>query len=390
MNKILLIFRKEVLNSLRDRRVLISTVVLPLLVLPVATMVPMMLIASKERQARERPSTIALLGLEYAELRGALVQSGRLQLVSLDSARRAIRQGRLDAAIETIRLPSDSASAQVQILFNAMRTESRAAADKVKLVLGDLSRELLARTIDTLSVNLNPIRTISTNVASAQEMAGYFLGMIIGMMAIIGLIQGGMVMAIDSTAGEKERRTLEVLLAAPISRVHVVLGKYLATLVAGMVSVILMTTGYAISLTIGVRSLAGSTGGEMGFGTLTVSPQVLLVILLVMLSVASSIGALEMAISIFARSYREAQTYLSPLTFLAIIPILFMQTIPVSPGPGLFYVPLLNAMVLIRELLMGSIVAEHITNTIASSLVCAVLALRLAFSVFRRESVLLR
>jgi sodium transport system permease protein len=109
-----------------------------------------------------------------------------------------------------------------------------------------------------------------------------------------------------------------------------------------------------------------------------------------MLVTAGFIAALEMAVSIFARSYREAQGYLTPLTFLAVIPVVFMQTISSNPNPALFYVPLLNAMLLIRELLMGAIVPDHILRTVMTALVCAAIALRLAFSMFRRESVLLR
>jgi sodium transport system permease protein len=386
--KVWLVFRKELMNALRDRRVLVSTVIVPLLVLPVVTIVPMTLMGQKERAARERPSRIAVTGLAYAELERALQASHRLRLVREDSVQKAVRLGQLDAGLEIVSRAQGLPSAQVNVLFNATRPESRAAADKIKLVIADLTRALVAREVDTTKVNLNPVLVVPTNVASAREMAGFFMGMLVGMMAVIGLISGGMVMAIDSTAGEKERRTLEVLLAAPISRNQIVLGKYLATLVMGMVSVALMTTGYGISMTVGLQALGGPD--EFPIGSLVVAPQALLLILLVMLCVAGFIAALEMTISIFARSYREAQNYLTPLTIIAILPVIFIQTIPPSPPAALFYIPLMNAMLLIRELLMGSVVPVHVINTISSSLVFAVLSLRLAFAMFRRESAILR
>lgn len=387
MKKIGLIFRKEVMNAVRDRRVLISTVIVPLLVLPLVTMLPMMMMGKKEHEAQERPSTVVLTGLKYPELEQALRVTNRFTFDAPDSMDRRIRQGRIDAGIEVTDLPENQRSAKVKVLFDATRTESRAAADKVKLVIADLSRQIVSRQIDTTKVNLNPVLAIPTNVSSDKEMAGFFIGMLVGMMGIIGLITGAMVMAIDSTAGEKDRRTLEVLLAAPIARNSIVVGKYLATVLTAMVSVVLMTTGYAFSFIIGLRSL-GDAG--LGSGTLAISFPAVAVILLVMLVTAGFISALEMAVSIFARSYREAQGYLTPLTFLAVIPVVFMQTISSNPNPALFYIPLMNAMLLIRELLMGAIVPDHILRTVMTTLVCAAIALRLAFSMFRRESVLLR
>jgi sodium transport system permease protein len=388
LNKIAPIFKKEIMNSVRDRRVLFSTVIIPLVVLPLVTMLPMMMIGNKQRQAQATPSSLALIGLKYDELEQELRASNRFVFMSSESVARDIRLNRLDAAVEVLSLPQGQNSAQIKLLYNATRTESEAASDKVKLVLADLSRRLLAREIDTTRVNLNPVNTILTNVASQQEMAGFYLGMVVGMMAVIGLVSGGMVMAIDSTAGEKERKTLEVLLAAPIARNEIVLGKYLATLLMGMVSVVLMTTGYTGSLLIGLHALGTNAG--MGMSGLSISPRILPIILVVMLCVAGFVAALEMAIAIFARSYREAQTYLSSMTIIAVVPLVFMQILPANPGPSFYYIPLLNAMLLIRELLMGSVVTRHIVNTVASSLVFSALALRLAFSMFRRESVLLR
>lgn len=388
MKQIGLIFRKEIMNAVRDRRVLIATVIIPLLVLPLVTMLPMMMIGKKEHEAQERPSSIVLTGLAYPEFEKALRATGRFTFGTSDSLSRQVRQGRIDAGIEVAALPQDRQSAQVKVLFDATRTESRAAADKVKLVIADLSRQLVSRQVDTTKVNLNPVQAIPLNVSSEREMAGFFIGMLVGMMGIIGLINGGMVMAIDSTAGEKDRKTLEVLLAAPIPRRAIVLGKYLATVATAMVSVVLMTTGYGVSFVIGLRSLGGVT--EFGNGALVISLPAVAVIMLVMLVTAGFIAALEIAVSIFARTYREAQSYLTPLSIIAVIPVVFMQTMSSNPNPALFYVPLLNAMLVVRELLMGAIVPDHIIRTVGASLVFVVLALRLAFTMFRRESVLLR
>lgn len=387
MKRVWLIFRKELQSALRDRRVLLSTVLIPLVVLPIVTTLPLVLVGGKERTAREKPSSIALVGLPYDELEQTLRDGERFTFMATESAAREIRLDRLDAAVEVLSLPAGRESGQLRILFNATRTESRTAADKLKLALAGLNRRLLARQVDTTQVNLDPLKTTPANVASEKATGGFIVGMLIAMMAVIGLINGGMVVAIDSTAGEKERKTLEVLLAAPIRRSGIVLGKFLAAMLSAMVSVVLMTTGYGFSMTFGLRALGGSGALPM---TVSVSPGALLVILAALLVLAAFLTALEIGVSIFARSYREAQNYLVPLPFLAIVPGILLQTIQGNPAPELFLIPLLNVMLLIREMLMGSLVAGHVVNTFATTLVCAVLALRFAFAVFRRESAVLR
>lgn len=389
MNRILLIFQKELVNALRDRRVIFSVILVPLLVIPLVTIVPLALAGRKEREIRERPSRIALTGLPFPELEQHLQQPGRFIIVPDDSLIRAVRLGRLDAVIEVLSLPAENRSAELKVFFNATRAESRGAADKLRLAVSELAQEFLARQIDTSQINLNPLIVQPTNVASTREMSGYFLGMLIGMMAVIGLISGGMVMAIDATAGEKERKTLEILLAAPVHRYEIVLGKYLATVTSGMASVLLMITGYVLSFLVTFR--AAGRAEELGISTgVTISLPALGLLILVLLVAAAFIAAIEMTIAVFARSYREAQNYLTPLTIIAILPVVFMQSLPPNPPDRLFLIPCLNTMLVTRELLMGIINSSHLLNTLVSSLVAAALALRLAFRMFRQESVLLR
>jgi sodium transport system permease protein len=387
MRTIGLIFKKEIKNALRDRRTLISVVLVPLVVFPLVGIVPMALIGRQEKKVMEQPSKIAITGAVFTELTDFLKSTGRFVFVDENSPEQALKSGKLDCILKVVKNLSADSTAEVVLCFDVTRSPSRGAADKVRLAVDGFTKKVVASRLEKLGVDpkmLTPVKLQDENVAGEQRMAGFFLGGIIAMMAVIGLISGGMVMAIDATAGEKERKTLEILLASPASRTGIILGKYFGVVLMGMVSVILMTIGFGFSFSLGLRFLPGA-----GM-SLTVNPGVLIYILLTMLVTAGFIGALELAISIFARSYREAQSYLTPLTLVAVVPVIFIQTIGPQPSSGLFYIPLINAMLLIRELLMGVVNSLHITNTLVATLVFALLALRFAFNIFKRESALLR
>lgn len=387
MRTIGLIFKKEIKNALRDRRTLISVVIVPLVVFPLLGTLPMALIGRQEKKVFEQPSKIVVTGSEFNALTEFLKAMGQFKLVSAENPKQALQSGTLDCVLEVIKNLSEDSTAEVRLFFDATRASSRAALDKLRLALNSFTDRIVAHRLGKIGVDpkiLKPVNLSLENVATGQRLGGFIIGGLIAMMAVIGTISGGMVMAIDSTAGEKERRTLEVLLASPASRTGIILGKYFGVLVMAMVSVILMAIGYGVSFSIGFRFLPGT---EMG---LVLNVNVLPLIFVTMLFTAGFISSLQMAISIFARSYREAQSYLTPLAIIAILPVVFLQTAGPQPSGSLFYIPLFNAMLLIRELLMGMVHPAHIFNTLISSLVFALLALRLAFNVFKRETAILR
>lgn len=390
MNPIWLTLRKELRNGLRDRRTLYSTILLPFIGLPLFTLLPMGLMLRQERQVQETQSPIGVIYLQpFPELSNLLDQNPRVRLVPIETPEAAVASKTVECVLVVHTSPKEQA--QLSLIYDATRASSRGAADKLRLIISELSSQLIARRLDALNIPreiLEPIQLEEHNLAGPQQMAGFFLGMLIGMMAVIGLISGGMVTAIDASAGEKERRTLEALLASPASRNSLVLGKFLSVLVMCLISILLLILGYTLTLTYGVKAIGADLG--MSLSLPAVSLGVGVYILLALIFTAGFISALELAIGVFARSYREAQSYLTPLTLLCVLPVIFIQAIPPHPSPGLFYIPLLNTMLLTRELLMGVVVNSHLSNTLASSVICAFLALRFAFRTFHQESAILR
>lgn len=392
LKRIWIVFRKEITNAIRDRRTLYATVLFPLVLMPALVLLPIVLAGKQEKKIQERPSRIAIInGDVFKELTEHFKSNDKFVLVEPGQPEESIRSGEADCIVEMKSGLGTQKTAQVVLLFDRTKRESEGAANKVKLAINKFSNKVIAARLKDLKLDpaiLMPVKLEEKNVATEREMGGFFLGLVVGMMAVIGTISGGMVLAIDATAGEKERKTLEVLLASPASRNELVLGKFLGVVAMALSSMILMTLSFTVSFTFGMSLLAEPE--VEGALTLAISGSVLPLLFLSLLMLAAFVAALEIAISVLARSFREAQTYLTPLTFAAVIPVIFMQVVPADPPDWIFYVPLLNTMLLIRELLMGIAKTPHLINTLFSSFIYAVLGLRLAFRIFRKESVLMR
>lgn len=391
MGVVWIVFEKELKNALRDRRTLFSTFIFPLVILPLLVLLPALLTGHKIERIKVTKSKIGIIeDEEFYELNQALKESGKFIILKIENPEEALRKEEVDCVIEIVKSPKGMGSGEVLIYSNSTRDESEGAADKVRLILSQLSNRILHQRLERLNLSpevFTPLRIESRDIATPRERSGFFMGSMVGMFVLIGLLSGGMVLALDATAGEKERRTLEVLLASPAKRRDLVLGKFLGAVVMGIISTILMSVGFISAFFFGLPMISKEAASEIGFAIPCAGIPYLALILLL---TACFIGALEISLGVFARSFREGQSYFSPFMIIAIIPMVFMPLIPPHPSAKLFYIPLFNVMLILREILMGIVNTEHIFNTIFSSLFCTLFALRLAFSMFKREKAILR
>ncbi|HMK73233.1 MAG TPA: CPBP family glutamic-type intramembrane protease, partial [Myxococcaceae bacterium] len=189
--------------------------------------------------------------------------------------------------------------------------------------------------------------------------------------------------AIDLTAGEKERGTLQTLLTAPVQPLEVVSGKYLTVLAMTLVAA-LANIG-SLGLAIG-RMLSGAGGGEASFH---MGPRVVIALFLTLLPAALLLSALFVAVGVMARTYKEGQSYLMPLLFL----VIFAAVGSILPGaeltPAMALVPLTNVTLLMHDVLAGHATLTLATMVIISSFAYAAMGVLLAARVFETEQVLL-
>jgi len=200
------------------------------------------------------------------------------------------------------------------------------------------------------------------------------------------MFTGGMYPAIDMTAGEKERRTLEVVLSSPASRGAIILGKVLAATTAVLVTAILAMVSLIVSFRFADFGI--QVGKAAGRVPLDATGIALVFVALVPMAVLAA--SLMVAIALLAKSFKEAQSYLTPLVMASIFPLLVGMLPGLQLTPVLALIPLFNVCQLIKEIFLGEYSHLAFAITMASNIVYAGLAFFAAVRVFSKESVLFR
>jgi sodium transport system permease protein len=253
--------------------------------------------------------------------------------------------------------------------------------------------------LDEQGLNENVLQTITVkpvDASTAQEQRSGQLAFLIPMLMLQFILSGAMATAVDATAGEKERGTLESLLVSPVRRAEVVAGKLLATTLTALTSAAFSVAGFLLSglaMRLYLQRQPDATAaltGSMG-GQLTLNPGSLLTLLGIAASAALIISALLIAVGIYARTFKEAQTYIAPITMLVVLPAVMLQFADfLTFGLGVYAVPVIGGMIAILETVRGAAVPSHALIAIGANLLAALLLSLLALRSFGREEVIFR
>jgi len=311
MTATLTIYLKELRDSLRDRRTVLMVLVASILMGPLTLVLVAKYVSGLEEKAR-----VLKVRMSGSQNAPALVNFLQRNDVEIEDApadyEERVKEGRLDAVIV---VPADfddrylaGDAARVEIVYDDSRTDAAPAIRQAERLLRAFNQEVgtLRMVARGVSPDLaSPLKVEHVNTATPRQ-KGAFLLFIIPMFGILSPLLGGMAVAIDSTAGERERGSLEPLLANPVMIEHVVAGKWLASWTFASAVGALTLGGFWIASTLyASRQLAAL----MSFGF----PELVYFIALV-LPLAAMTSALQMLICTYGRSYREAQTYVSYLT----------------------------------------------------------------------------
>ena len=392
------VYRKELTEWLRDRRTLISTVLVPLLAFPILmvgiTALATVMIGAAEKEV---PKIMILGGEDSPQLLDRLEKLDKLTVVPYAANwKEQISNKDIRAAVE---IPKGFQSAlmegngpTVNIYFYQGELKSSFGADHVQKAIEeyreDVVKDRLAEKNVPASV-LKPFDVKQENVAPPEKVGGASIGGFIGYAVILLCLTGAMYPAIDLTAGEKERGTIETVLSSPISRLDLVLGKFLLVFSASLLSAILSVTSMGTSFAIlGHSHLMNSSGSQslnLNVGWLSV-----VAVFFMALPLAVLFSAVLMTIALFAKTYKEAQSYLTPLTFLVVIPAVASVMPGVEFTPKLALIPVLNTSLICKEIITGTYHWGSIGLIFVSTCVYAAVALFLAVKMFQREDVLFR
>ena len=384
--QVMVVFRKEITDAFRDRRALAS-IVLGALVGPI--LVGFMLNRLADRQRQVLDITIPVVGIEHAPaLIEWLRQQAGVQVAAAPAdAEGAVRDG--DEHVIVI-VPADfqqkfrsSLPAEVKVVSDGSRSTARPYVQRVRRLLERYNGEigtlrLVARGVSPAIAA--PLRLEELEVSSAQQRAARILSFI-PLFIILAAFTGGMQIATDSTAGERERGSLEPLLVNPAPRRSIAAGKWLAATLAAVLGV-LLTTALVLAI------LRYIPMHEFGVRFRLSGVQVLALLAAVVPMCLLS-TAVQLYLATFARSFKEAQTYMGMLILLPMLPGIIGSVYPLDTRPWMYLVPVLGQHVLAADVLGAKTTpAWAFVAAAAVMTLSALMLVRLTAELLRRERII--
>jgi len=396
------IYAKELADSLRDRRTLVSALLMPMLLMPVLIL-GIGTLASRvvSRARQEVPRIMVVGGADSPGIRAELEKSGKFRVESASADwRRLISDRKVRAAVE---IPAgferalESGSAPPVTLYDFEgELNSGMAAGQLRTFFTGLRERTTARLLAARGLPesvARPFEVRQSNVAPPEKTGGNLVGGFLAYIIITFCIIGAMYPAMDLAAGEKERGTMETLLCSPVSRTDIVLGKFLMVLTGSLAAVACSLISLGVTLAAVGTALGAGPGGAARGGAgvpMTVDPLGLLGVLAMVIPVSVLFSAVLFTVSLFAKSYKEAQTYAQPVVFIGIIPLGIGMLPGIDLNLRLALVPVLNISLVCKEMLSGVWHWGYIAAIFATTAVYAAAALALAVRMFRSEGVIFR
>jgi sodium transport system permease protein len=395
-----IVWRKELTDSLRDRRTLISMTAVPLLLMPLLTIgMGVISIQLVGKAMAEVPAIMILGGEDSPKLKAELANLKSVRIVPAQSDYAAeISSKQIRAAVD-IPAGFDAKLAggeplTVKIYMYEGEMKSAFGVDRMQQFFRNLRDTAIRERLDARQLPetlIRPFDIQEQNVAPAESVGGTVLGGLVPYFVILLSLTGAMYPAMDLTAGEKERGTIETILCSPVSRTHLVLGKFLMVLTASLSTAVLSMISMAVSFGVGKKLLLGVPGGAANsIAQFSVSGKALFAVFFMVLPLTVFFSATLLAISLFAKSFKEAQSYLSPLMIVAVLPAVAAVLPGVELNGVMALIPVLNTSLVSKEIMTGTYHWNYIVLIFISSCVYAAIALFISVRMFQREDVLFR
>jgi sodium transport system permease protein len=391
MRALLTVFAKEFLENLRDRRTLISALLFGPLFGPLlfGAMVSRMLNQSVAES--DEPLHLTVSGRDHAPGLVRYLESQGVQLTfasfSESAARDAVRSG---AAQVVLILPMDygprfaaALPAPVLLVADSADSQTRKSADRARLLLGAYGSGVAQLRLQVRGMSpllAMPVAVNEMDVATPTGRAVVVLGFIT-YFVLFAVLMGGLYLAIDSTAGERERGSLEALLSLPVARGSLVGGKILATCAYMCLSLAISLTAFVVVFRFVPLERLGMSA-NLGVGTA-------LAFFAICLPFVPLGAALMTFVASFTRSYREAQTYLTTVLLVPTLPIAFASIYSLKPTSSLMFIPSLSQHLLMTSVLKDEPIAVFdVVASAGSSALFALLLFMLTARHWRRETML--
>ncbi len=398
---VMIVLRKEIKDLIRDRRTIISSIVLPMILIPVVNIVMGGGIQKFEKQINENVTVALSQSSNTAEARELvrdriLSKNPNLVLVDTDDPVKALENDDVRCIIELESSYAENLKEgkpiRITLQYDESKTRSQAAADIVARAVEKFSTEVIEERITSLGLDpsiLRPVYVERVNIAPNEKGNNMMLEMMLPFMIAMLVAIGGIPAATDLVAGEKERNTFEPLLTTMPDRGSLLLGKYFAVTLFSFVSLIAILAGLFIGYMLNPNSL--TMGVDTGLEGITLDPLAVALALLITIALGMTFSGIQIALSTIAKSYKEAQTYMSFLILATMMPgyaMMFMQAADMSPV--MFALPVMNTVAAFKMILGGRIDYFNLVLALVTSVVFVALTLAFAASLFKKEKVMFR
>lgn len=396
-NKIIsIVFKKELLDIFRDKKTLMISILIPLLLFPVMFTLIGKGISKNTTEVMENLE-IAIVDKGNSNIREFIKSQKNVTIIESANIKDDIKNGKIKLAIEIPenfeeKIKNEEIS-NIIVSYDDVSQSSNVTLGAVKDIIEEYSKEIVSERLKAKNIDqsiLTPIQ-INENKIGEKDDGGtkIMLSILLPFLLVMYCVSGPIPAATDLGAGEKERGTLEPLLTTQAGRMSLLYGKFLAITVLGMLTTAASLGGLLISFNMSSKYFAGSdVNAPLNF---SLDIKVIIIIFILAVLTTMVFGALELAISIYARSFKEAQTYMTPLTIIAIIPAYATYMLDVkSIANFYFHIPLANIICILKELISGVYNIQHIAITLVWTIIYVLLSLLIARYMFMKEEVIFR
>ncbi len=387
MHAALTVFFKEVIENLRDRRTVLNALITGPLIGPILFALLLGVQLRQQIEQAEKPLPIPVIGVRNAPNLIAYLRAQGLVVKPPPqggSAQVAVREQRTSLVLvipkRFAKAWAKGEPAGVELVYDSSRRASATPLRRLREMLRQYASITAAQRmlVRGLSPTLaRPVVVERRDQATAQSRSALVFS-ILPYFFVLTVFLGGMYLAIDTTAGERERQSLEPLLANPVARNTILAGKLMATTAFALVSLCLSILAF---------SLVGRFMPMQQLNiVLQLGPYFAAITLLLMLPLTVLLAALQTLVAAFAKSYREAQTYLSLLMIIPVIPSLLLAFMPLKAATWMYLVPLLGQQLGIMTLVRGDVLSpQSIAASLLGTSVTAALAWLATAWVYRSE-----
>ena len=391
------IFKKEILDIVRDRKSIFMMIVVPILLYPIIMVLLMGIMNSSINKMTSETITLGLSSAPNAEfveivdsenaIREKEDTLGNIEIkTNIKDYKSELEKGEIDAYIDNSIKDND-----YKVIINSASDESGIKSDAIFDVMNKYKRKMSEREIEKHGLNskqiLEPIKYEKVDITNSAKKAGMLLGQVIPFILIIGVLFGSIYPAIDVMAGEKERGTLETLFSLPISNMELVIGKYMAVSASAILTSLLniISMSYTLGYFMKAESIYNPSMMHINYSVL--GGAVLITVVSVILF-AQVVSALAMCVCSFAKTFKEAQNYITPLMLIIMVPAYISMIPNISLSRITATIPVVNISLLIKSVISLRANMKMVSLVLIVNLIFVLISLVLLSKIFNSEDIL--